>query len=53
VALVRQDLVSITAVFASTLEIQADVPEGIPEKVERDVSENCNTLRFREYGFRK
>jgi hypothetical protein len=36
-----------------TLEIQADVPEGIPEKVERDVSENCNTLRFREYGFRK
>jgi hypothetical protein len=36
-----------------TLEIQADVPEGIPEKVERDVSENCNTLRFREYRFRK
>ena len=35
-----------------TLEIRADVPDGIPEKVERDVSENCNTLRFREYGFR-
>ncbi len=35
------------------LEIQADVPEGIPEKVERDVSENCNTLRFREYDFRE
>ena len=34
-----------------TLEIQADVPEGIPEKVERDISENCNTLRFREYDF--
>jgi hypothetical protein len=34
-----------------TLEIRADVPDGIPEKVERDVSENCNTLRFREYGF--
>ncbi len=27
-----------------TLEIKADVPDGIPEKVERDVSENCNTL---------
>jgi len=34
-----------------TLEIQADVPEGIPEKVERDVSENCNTLKFRECDF--
>lgn len=34
-----------------TLEIRAEVPEGIPEKVERDVSENCNTLRFREHGF--
>lgn len=36
-----------------TLEIRANVPDGIPEKVERDVSENCNTLRFREYGFRE
>lgn len=34
-----------------TLEIHANVPDGIPEKVVRDVSENCNTLRFREYGF--
>ncbi|MBA3616052.1 MAG: hypothetical protein H0W52_08025 [Rubrobacteraceae bacterium] len=34
------------------LEIQADVPEGIPEKVEHDVSENCNTLKFREFDFR-
>ncbi|MEJ7843959.1 MAG: hypothetical protein WKF95_19545 [Rubrobacter sp.] len=34
-----------------TLEIRADVPDGIPEKVERDVSENCNTLRFREHDF--
>jgi len=36
-----------------TLEIQADVPEGIPEKIKHDVSENCNTLRFREYSFRE
>jgi hypothetical protein len=34
-----------------TLEIRADVPEGIPEKVERDVFENCNTLGFREQRF--
>ncbi|MGH3088577.1 MAG: DUF499 domain-containing protein [Rubrobacteraceae bacterium] len=34
-----------------TIEIQAEVPEGIPEKTERDVSENCNTLKFRDYGF--
>jgi hypothetical protein len=27
------------------------VPEGMPEKVERDVSENRNTLRFREHDF--
>jgi hypothetical protein len=36
-----------------TLEIKADVPSGIPKNVERDVSENCNTLRFREYDFRE
>jgi hypothetical protein len=34
-----------------TLEIQARVPDGIPEKIVHDVLENCNTLRFREYGF--
>jgi hypothetical protein len=37
--------------FQVTSEIQADVPGGSPEKVERGVSENSNTLRFREYGF--
>lgn len=36
-----------------TLEIRADLPNGIPEEVERDVSENCDTLRFREYGSRE
>jgi hypothetical protein len=36
-----------------TLEIQADIPDGIPEKVERDVSENCNTLKFKEFDFRE
>ena len=36
-----------------TLELEADVPGGIPENVQRNVSENCNTLRFREANFRK
>ncbi|MDP8940542.1 MAG: hypothetical protein M3N10_09695 [Actinomycetota bacterium] len=33
------------------LEIEADVPDGIPEKVERDVSENCRTLKFEAFSF--
>lgn len=31
--------------------IEANVPEGIPENVRRDVSENCNTLRFVKSDF--
>jgi hypothetical protein len=34
-----------------TLEIQAEIPEGVPEQVVRTVTENCRTLRFRQYGF--
>jgi hypothetical protein len=34
-----------------TLEIQADLPDGAAEKLVRDVSENCRTLRFTTYGF--
>ena len=34
-----------------TLEIQADVPEGVPERVVRTVSENCRTLKFEGHGF--
>jgi predicted AAA+ superfamily ATPase len=33
------------------LEIQADLPDGVPDKVVRDVTENCRTLRFTSYGF--
>ena len=36
-----------------TLEIQAIVPDGVPEKTIRDVSENCRTLKFESYGFEK
>ncbi len=34
-----------------TLEIEADIPEGVPEKVVRDVSENASALKFRVSGF--
>jgi predicted AAA+ superfamily ATPase len=34
-----------------TLEISVEVQNGIPEKVMRIVSENCNALRFRTYWF--
>jgi hypothetical protein len=36
-----------------TLEIQADVPSGIPDNVARTVNENCRTLRFNSQGFEK
>jgi hypothetical protein len=34
-----------------TLEIHADIPDGAPEKIVRDVTENCRTLKFESYGF--
>jgi hypothetical protein len=34
-----------------TMEIQAEVPEGIPEDRQRIVNENCRTLKFRAFGF--
>ena len=34
-----------------TLDIQADVPEGIPDDVQRVVTENCQTLKFTSHGF--
>jgi hypothetical protein len=34
-----------------TLEIDAEVAEGVPDTVVRTVSENCNSLKFRTYGF--
>jgi hypothetical protein len=34
-----------------TLEIQAELPEGASEKLVRDVTENCRTLRFENHGF--
>lgn len=34
-----------------TLEIEAEIPEGLPENVIRTVTENCRTLKFKDYGF--
>jgi hypothetical protein len=34
-----------------TLEIRAELPEGASEKLIRDVTENCRTLRFSDHGF--
>src|SRR5262249_23590666 len=34
-----------------TMEIQAVIPDGIPEHVIRTVAENCRTLRFTTHGF--
>lgn len=36
-----------------TVEISADVPEGVSEDVQRIVTENCQTLRFKGHGFEK
>jgi len=34
-----------------TLEVQAEVPEGVPEDRQRIVNENCCTLKFQSFGF--
>jgi hypothetical protein len=34
-----------------TLEIQPDVPDGVPNDVVRTVKENCKTLHFETFGF--
>ena len=34
-----------------TIEIHPDLADGAGEKLVRDVTENCRTLRFTEYGF--
>lgn len=34
-----------------TIEVEARMPEGAPEQVVRNVSENCRTLKFSTHGF--
>jgi hypothetical protein len=33
------------------IEITADVPEGVPDKVVRTITENAKTLKFEQHGF--
>jgi hypothetical protein len=42
---------SLGAQVRITLEIEAQLPDGAPEKLVRDVTENCRTLKFADYGF--
>jgi hypothetical protein len=34
-----------------TLEIEAEIPEGVPDDVARTVVENCRTLKFNTQSF--
>jgi hypothetical protein len=34
-----------------TLEIEAEIPSGAPDKLVRDMTENCRTLKFTSQGF--
>lgn len=34
-----------------TLEIEAEIPEGVPDDVVRTVTENCRTLKFKDQSF--
>jgi len=36
-----------------TLEIEATVPDGVPENVVRTVTENSRTLKFTSFGFER
>ena len=41
----------LTANVEITLDIQATIPEGVPDNVVRIVSENCRTLKFTQHDF--
>lgn len=34
-----------------TLEINVEVPDGVPEHIVRTVTENCRTLKFKNQAF--
>jgi hypothetical protein len=34
-----------------TVEIEAEMPNGVANDVQRVINENCQTLRFKSYGF--
>ena len=36
-----------------TVEIEAQIPDGVAEDTQRVVTENCQTLKFKSYGFER
>jgi hypothetical protein len=36
-----------------TLEVEADIPSGVPDNVVRTVTENSRTLKFTSHGFER
>ena len=34
-----------------TLEIEADIPDGVPESIVRTILENCSALKFKNSAF--
>ena len=49
---VLQHLVSLVGADVQvTIELQAQVPEGVPEHVVRTITENCRVLKFESYEF--
>lgn len=36
-----------------TLEIEAEVDDGVEDRIVRTVSENCRTLKFKDFGFHR
>jgi predicted AAA+ superfamily ATPase len=49
---VAQHLTSqLGATVTVTLEIAAELPEGASDKLVRDVTENCRTLKFKQFDF--
>ena len=34
-----------------TVEIDAEAPDGVSEDTQRVVTENCQTLKFKDHGF--
>jgi hypothetical protein len=36
-----------------TLEVEAEVPSGVPDPVVQTVTENSRTLKFASHGFEK
>ncbi len=36
-----------------TVEIEAQIPDGVAEDTQRVVNENCQTLKFKSHGFER